>query len=126
MENHDVNCSIPNAEGTTEVNLITEQPGQKVNTVDINYDRVTNCTDANVSGISNTQLQELLSTLLQTIQSENCKQTAALEARLTSESNKLSAESAKQIATLEVNINSKLASATSLVMLCVVHMATLL
>jgi hypothetical protein len=112
MENGDVNCSVPNAEGTTEVNLITEQSGQKVNTVDINYDRVTNCTDANVSGVSNTQLQELLSTLLQTIQSENCKQTAALEARLTSESNKLSAESAKQIAALEVNINSKVASAT--------------
>jgi DNA topoisomerase VI subunit A len=54
----------------------------------------------------------LTSTLLQPIQYENCKQTAALGAKLTNESNKLSAESAKQIAVLEANINSKLASAT--------------
>jgi hypothetical protein len=57
-------------------------------------------------------LQELLSTLLQTIQSENCKQIAALEANLTAESNKQSDESAKQIAALEANIHSKLTSAT--------------
>jgi hypothetical protein len=56
------------------------------------------CTDSSVdrSGMASTQLEELPSTLLQTIQSENCKQTAVLEAKLTSESNKLSAESAKQ------------------------------
>jgi hypothetical protein len=45
--------------------------------------------------MSNTQLQELLSTLKQTIQSEICKQTAALEEKLTVESTKQSAESAK-------------------------------
>jgi hypothetical protein len=54
----------------------------------------------------------MLSTLLQTIQSENCKLTAVLEDNLISESNKLAAETAKQIAALEVNINSKLTSAT--------------
>jgi hypothetical protein len=110
MENSDVSSEIPDTEGTTEV--VTEQPEQQVNTVDINSDKVTNCTDTNVNVIPNTQLQELLSTLLQTIQSENCKLTATLEAKVTSEINKLSAESAKQIATLEININSKLASAT--------------
>jgi hypothetical protein len=51
------------------------------------------------------QLQEALYTLMQTIQSENCKLTAALEAKLT-ESNKQSAEIAKQIAVLEAKLTS--------------------
>jgi hypothetical protein len=60
--------------------------------------------------MSATQLQELLATLMQTIQSEICKQTAALEAKLTAESSKQSAESAKHTA-LVATMDSKLTSA---------------
>jgi len=48
--------------------------------------------------MSATRLQELLSTLMPIIQSEICKQTAALEAKLTAESSRQSADSAKQTA----------------------------
>jgi hypothetical protein len=61
--------------------------------------------------MSATQLQEMLSTLKQTIQSEICKQTAALEAKLTAENSKQSAESAKQTASLVATVVSKLTSA---------------
>ena len=47
----------------------------------------------------------------QTIQSEICKQTAALEEKLTAESTKQSTESARQTAALVAAMNSKLASA---------------
>jgi hypothetical protein len=42
---------------------------------------------------------------MQTVQSENCKLTAALETKLTTESNKQSSESAKRIAALKAGIN---------------------
>ena len=63
--------------------------------------------------MSATQLQEFLFTLKQTIQSEICKQVAALEEELTAESTKQSAESAKQTAALVATstMDSKLASA---------------
>jgi hypothetical protein len=48
---------------------------------------------------------------MQTIQSEICKQTAALEVKLTAEIRKQSAESAKQTATLVATMDSKLTSA---------------
>jgi hypothetical protein len=100
MADSNVNCSESNAEGPIGENPTTEQIKQNVNTVVTSNDSVTICSNSIVdrSGISSTQAQELLSTLLQTIQSENCKLTAALEAKLTSESNKLTAETAKQIA----------------------------
>jgi hypothetical protein len=114
MADSDVNCSELNAEGRVRVNPTTEHVGQNVNTVVTSKERVPICSNSIVdgSGMSSTQIQESLSTLLQTIQSENCKLTAASEAKLTSESNKQSAETAKQTAALEANINSKLTSAT--------------
>jgi len=62
--------------------------------------------------MSATQLQELLSTLKQTIQFEICKQTAAFEEKLTAESTTQSAESARQTAALVATTDSKLAYAT--------------
>jgi hypothetical protein len=44
---------------------------------------------------------------MQTILSENCKHTAALEAKLTTERNKQSAESAKQIGALETKLTTE-------------------
>jgi hypothetical protein len=41
---------------------------------------------------------------MQTVQSENCKLTAALETKLTTESNKQSGESAEQTAALKAYI----------------------
>jgi hypothetical protein len=52
-------------------------------------------------------LQEFLFTLKQTIQSEICKQTAALEEKLTAESTKLSAESA-EVASATEGLKSEL------------------
>jgi hypothetical protein len=74
---------------TARENPTAEQVEQNANTVITSNDSIIICTDCSVdrSAMSSTQLQELLSTLLQTIQSENCKQTAALEAKLSSESN---------------------------------------
>ena len=61
--------------------------------------------------MSATQLQEFLSTLKQTIQSEICKQTAALKEKLTAESTKQSVKSVKMTGALVVTMDSKLASA---------------
>ena len=61
--------------------------------------------------MSATQLQELLATLMQNVQSEICKHTAALEAKLAAESTKQSAESAKQTAALVATMDSKLTCA---------------
>jgi hypothetical protein len=85
MEDINVNCSESNAEGLVGENPTAEQLEQNVNTAFTNNDSVTFCTDSSVdrSGMSSTQLQDLLSTLLQTIQSDKCKQTAALKAKLT-------------------------------------------
>jgi hypothetical protein len=46
--------------------------------------------------MSTTQLQELLSTMMQNIQTEICKQTAALHAKLMAESSLLSQLSRQQ------------------------------
>jgi hypothetical protein len=85
MEDSNVNCSESNAEVTVRENAVAKQVEQNSNTVITSNDSITICTDSSMArnGMSSTQLQELLSTLLQTIQSENCKQTAALEAKLT-------------------------------------------
>jgi len=56
--------------------------------------------------VSATKLQELLSNLMQNIQSKVCKQTAALEEKLTAESTKQSAESAKQTAAMDSKFTS--------------------
>jgi hypothetical protein len=97
MEDSNVNCCESDAEVTVRENPAIEQVEQNANTVVMNNDNVTICTDSSVdrSGMFTRQLQEALSILMQTIQSENCKLTAALEAKLTTESNKQSAEIAK-------------------------------
>jgi len=56
--------------------------------------------------MSATQLQELLAFIIQNIQSEISKQTAALEAKLTARSSKQSAESAKHTAALLDSMDS--------------------
>jgi hypothetical protein len=69
MENNNVTCVESDAVVTVRGNTALEQAGQSVSSI----------TTSNEGSMSNTQLQELLSTLKQTIQSEICKQTAALE-----------------------------------------------
>ena len=110
----DVTFFESDAEVTVRENPALEQAEQNANIVVTNNDNVTICTDSNVdkSRMSATQLQELLSTLMQTIQSEICKQTAALEAKLTAESSKQSTEPAKETAALVATMDSKLTSAT--------------
>jgi polyhydroxyalkanoate synthesis regulator phasin len=113
MEDSYVTCFESDAEVTVRENPALEQAEQNANSVFTSYDNVTICTDSNVDkgSMSATQLLELLSTLMQIIQPEICKQTAALEAKLTAESSRQSAESAKQTAALVATMNSKLTSA---------------
>jgi tRNA threonylcarbamoyladenosine modification (KEOPS) complex Cgi121 subunit len=91
-EDSNVNCSKSVAGTIVREYAVAEQIEQNVDIVVMCSDNVTICTDSN---INNGSMQELLSALMQTIQSENCKLTAALEAKLT-ESHKHSAETAKQ------------------------------
>jgi len=113
MEDSNVTCFESDAEVTVRENPALEQAEQNANIVVTSNDNVTILTDSNVDkgSMSATQLQEFLSTLKQTIQSEICKQTAVLEEKLTAEITKQSAESAKQTAALVVTMDSKLASA---------------
>jgi len=108
----DVTCFESDAEVTVRENPALEQAEQNANIVVTGNDNVTMCTDSNVDkgSMFATQLQELLSTLMQIIHSEICKQTAALEAKLTAESSKQSAESAKKTAALVATLDSKLSS----------------
>jgi hypothetical protein len=110
MDGNDVTYFESGAEITVRENPALEQAEQNVNIVVTSNDNVTICTDSCVDkgSMSATQLQEMLATLMQTTQSEICKQAAALEAKLTSESSK---QSAKQTAALLATIDSKLASA---------------
>jgi polyhydroxyalkanoate synthesis regulator phasin len=113
MDGSDVTHFESDAEVRVRENPALEQAEQNANIVVTSNDNVTICTDSNVDkgSMSASQLQELLATLMQTIQSEICKQTAALEAKLTAESSKQSAESAKQTAALVATMDSKLTSA---------------
>jgi hypothetical protein len=103
-----VNCCASHTEVTVRENPAIEKDIQSANTVVMSNDNVTICADSSVdrNGMFTSQLQEALSTLMQTIQSENCKLTAALEAKLT-ESKKQSAEVAKQIAVLETKLTAE-------------------
>jgi len=113
MDVSDVTCSESDAEVTVRENPVLEQAEQNADTVVPSDDNITISTESNIEkgSMSATQLQELLATLMQTIQSEISKQTAALEAKLTAESSKQSAGSAKQTATLLDTMGSKLTSA---------------
>jgi hypothetical protein len=91
------------AEATVRKNPTLEQTELNANIVVTFNDKVSFCTDSNPdkTSMSATQLQEFLPTLKQKIQSETCKQTAALEEKLTAESTKQSAESAKLASAIE-------------------------
>jgi len=84
MTDRNVNCFESDAEVTVRENSALEHAEQNANIVAASNDNVTNCTDSNVDkgSISATQFEELLSTLIQTIHSESCKQTAALIATM--------------------------------------------
>jgi len=109
MEGSNAICFESDAEVTVRENPALEQAEQNANIAAMSKDTVTICTDSNVDkgSMSAAPLQELLSTLMQTIQSEICKQTAALEEKLTAESSKQCAESAKQRAALVTTMDSK-------------------
>jgi hypothetical protein len=80
MDVSDVICFESDAEVTVRANPVLEQGEQNANIFFPSNDNVTISTDSNLEkgSMSATQLQELLATLMQTIQSEICKQTAAL------------------------------------------------
>ena len=84
MEDGNVTCFESDAEVTVREYPALELEEQNTNIIITNNDNVTICTDSSVDkgSVSATQLQELLSTLMQTIQSESCKQTAALIAAM--------------------------------------------
>jgi hypothetical protein len=67
MEDNNVTCIELNAEATVTENPVVEQAEQNANIVLTSNDNVTICTDPNVhkGSMSSTQLQELLSTLMQ-------------------------------------------------------------
>jgi hypothetical protein len=85
MDGTDVTYFESDDEVTVRKNPALEQAEQNANIVVTSNDNVTTCTDPNVdkgtSSVSATQLQELLATLMQTIQPEICKQTGGLEAK---------------------------------------------
>ena len=94
------------SEVTVRENPVVEQAEHSADIVVSSNDNVIISTDSDIEkgSMSAVQLQELLATLMQTIQSEISKQTAALEAKLTAESSRQSAEAAKQTATLETKL----------------------
>jgi len=113
MDGSDVTCFESDAEVTIRGNPVLEQAEQNENIAFTSNDNVTIFTDSNLGkdNMSATQLKELLANSMQNIQSEICKQTAALEEKLTAESSKQAAESAKQTAAIAASMDSKLASA---------------
>jgi hypothetical protein len=98
MDDSNVTCFESDAEVIVRENPALEQAEQNANIVVTSNDNVTICTDSNVDkgSMSATHLQELLSTLMQTIHSESCKQTAALvtpmDSKLTSAIENLKSE----------------------------------
>jgi len=98
MDVSDVICFESDAEVAVREIPILEQAEQNADTVVPNNDNVTLSTDSNIEkrSMSATQLQELLATMMQTIQSEISKQTAALldtmDSKLTSAVEKLKFE----------------------------------
>jgi len=113
MEDSNVTCFESYAEVTVRENPTLEQAEKNAIIVITSNDNITICTHSNIDkdNMSVIQLQEFLSTLKQTIQFKICKQTAALEEKLTAESIKQSAESARQTAALVATTDSKLAYA---------------
>jgi hypothetical protein len=112
MENSNVTCFESDSEVAVGEYCSLGQAEQNANIVVMSNDNITIYTNSNADKgcMSATQLQELLSTLKPIIQSEICKQRAALEEKLTAESKKQSAESAKQTAALVATTDSKLTS----------------
>jgi polyhydroxyalkanoate synthesis regulator phasin len=86
MEDSNVTCFESDAEVTVGENPALEQAEQNANIIVTSNDNVTIITDSNVDkgSMSASQLQELLSILMQTIRCESCKQTAALVATMDS------------------------------------------
>ena len=86
MDVSDVTCFESNDELTVRENPAWEQAEQNVNIVVTSNDNVTISIDSNLEKVnmSATQLQELLATLMQTVQSEICKQAASLVATMDS------------------------------------------
>jgi hypothetical protein len=84
MNVSDVTCFESDAELTVRENPALEQAEQNANIVVTNSDSATICTDSNVGegSMSATLIQEFLATVMQTSQSEICKQTAALVATM--------------------------------------------
>jgi flagellar biosynthesis regulator FlbT len=84
MEDNKVTYFESDAEETVRENPALEQAEQNANIVFTSSDNVTIFTDSNVDkgSMYATQLQEMLSTLMHTIQSESCKQIAALVATM--------------------------------------------
>ena len=80
MDGSDVTCFESDAEVTVRENLALEQAEQNENIAFTSNDNVTIFTDSNLGKVnmSATQLKELLANLMQNIQSEICKQTAAV------------------------------------------------
>jgi hypothetical protein len=78
MEDSNVACFESDIKVTVRDIPALEQAEQNAIIVVTSNDNVTICTDTNVDSgsMSATQLQELLSTLMQTVQSESCMQTA--------------------------------------------------
>jgi len=112
MDVSDVTCFESHAEVTVRENPVLEQAEQNADIVVLSNDNVTisTCSNTEKGSMSTAQLEELLATLMQTIQSETGKQTAAFEAKLIAESNKQSAESARQTVALLDTMDSKLTS----------------
>ena len=86
MDVSDVTCLESDAEVTVRENPALEQAEQNANIVVTSDDNVTISTYSNVEKVSMsaTQMQELLATLMQIIQSEICKHTASLVATMDS------------------------------------------
>jgi hypothetical protein len=80
MKARNVMCFESDDEVTVRENPALEEAEQNANIVATTNDNVTNGTESDIDkgSISATEFEELLSTLMQTIRSESCKQTAAL------------------------------------------------
>jgi polyhydroxyalkanoate synthesis regulator phasin len=84
MKDRNVTCFESVAEVIVRENPALEHAEQNASIVATSNDNVTNCTDSNIDkgSISATQFKELLSTLMQSIQTESCKHSAALVATM--------------------------------------------
>jgi len=86
MDGSDATSFESDAEVTVREKPALEQAEQDENIAFTNNDNVTIFTDSNLGkdSMSATQLKELLANLMENIQSEICKQTAALEEKINS------------------------------------------